>query len=131
MKGAIPKDLISDKQYPKVFAWITRFNKAVSAAKAKAPKPTTLKGDAAAQRILNAKYADNDVGIDNSDPLNLRQGQEVEVWPIDSGFRAHDKGRLVGLNGEEVVIQSADKDVRLHYPRTGFRIAVPKGQSRL
>lgn len=116
--------MISAKKYPKVFAWIARFNDVLKVAKAQAPKPATLKGDAATQRILSAAFAENDLRVDNADPLGLQQGAEVEVFPIDSGTRHQDKGRLVGLKEDEVVlsIQAQGKEVHVHYPRTGFRI---------
>ncbi|OAG35666.1 hypothetical protein AYO21_10137 [Fonsecaea monophora] len=129
LKGALPRELISDKKYPKVFAWIARFNDALKVAKAQAPKPASLKGDAAAERILNASFVDKDLGVDPADPLGLPQGTEVEVFPIDSGTQHHDRGRLVGLTEDEVVLstQAKGKEVRLHFPRTGFRIKAVTG----
>lgn len=93
-------------------------------AKAQAPKPTALKGDVAAQRIFGASFADKDLGIDQADPLGLQQGALVEIYPLDSGSRHHDQGRLVGLGEDEAVLSigSEGKEVRVHYPRTGFRI---------
>ncbi|KAK5064656.1 hypothetical protein LTR84_000490 [Exophiala bonariae] len=124
LKGALPRDLISAKQYPKVFAWIERFNGVLQKAKAQAPKPTSLKGDVAAQRIFNASFAEKDLGIDQADPLGLRQGALVEIYPIDSGSRHHDTGHLIGLSQDEAVLHigSEEKGIRVHYPRTGFRI---------
>ncbi|OAL22394.1 hypothetical protein AYO20_11180 [Fonsecaea nubica] len=129
IEGALPRELISDKKYPKVFAWIARFNDALKVAKAQAPKPASLKGDAAAERILNASFVDKDLGVDPADPLGLPQGTEVEVFPIDSGTQHHDRGRLVGLTEDEVVLstQAKGKEVRLHFPRTGFRIKAVTG----
>ena len=116
LKGALPRELISDKQYPKVFAWIARFNDALKSAKAKAPKPATLKGDAATERILNASFAEEELGVDPSDPLGLQQGTEVEVFPTDSGTRHHDRGHLIGLSENEIVlsIQTKGKELHLH-----------------
>lgn len=107
-----------------MFAWIARFNDALKVAKAQAPRPATVKGDAALQRILSASFADKDLGIDSADPLGLQQGAEVEVFPIDSGLRYHDQGRLIGLTEDEVVLstRTKGKEIRLHFPRTGFRI---------
>ena len=131
MKGAIPKDLVSEEQYPKVFAWITRFNKALNAAKAKAPKPTSLKGDAAAQRVLTANFADADIGFNVADQLGFKDGQEVQIWPVDSGSKHRDQGILIGLNDEEVVVSIPGQQTRLHCPRTGFRIAAAGSQPKL
>ncbi|ETI23372.1 hypothetical protein G647_05173 [Cladophialophora carrionii CBS 160.54] len=124
LKGALPRELISDKKYPKVFAWMARFNDALKAAKAKAPKPATLKGDVAAERILSASFVEKDLAVDPADPLGLEQGAEVEVFPIDSGIHHRDQGRLIGLTEDEIVlsIQAQGKELHLHYPRAGFRI---------
>lgn len=126
MKVALPQNLFSPKQYPKVFAWVDRFSKAVAAAKQVAPKPTTLKGPEAAKRIVQADFADTVTLVDETDPLGLKAGQEVEVWPTDSGFKHRDRGRLVALTSQEVVIATPPKEggneIRVHHPRVGFRI---------
>ena len=128
MKGALPPAIISAKQYPKVFAWIDRFSKAVSTAKSSSPKPTTLKGAEAIKHITQADYVDTLQSVDHNEPLGLKQGQEIEVWPLDSGFRHHDRGRLVALTSKEVVVASptkiGGKEIRIHCPRTNFRIQV-------
>jgi len=136
LKGALPREIISESTFPKVFAWIARFNKELKAAKAAAPKPTTLKGPAAAERIANANFADKTPSVDEKDPLGFKAGETVEVWPIDSGFRRRDTGSLVGLSEDEVVISvetDAGKEIRLHSPRQNFRIAAVKsaGSSKL
>lgn len=104
-------------------------------AKAEAPKPTALKGDVAAQRIFNASYAEKDLGIDQADPLGLQQGTPVEIYPTDSGSRHHDEGRLEGLSEDEAVLSvgSKGKEVRVHFPRTGFRIKTltARGEAKL
>ena len=130
LKGALPREIISEAKFPKVFAWISRFNKELKTAKSAAPKPTTLKGPEAIQRIVSAKYADGEPSVDENDPLGFKRGDKVEVWPIDSGFRHRDTGLLVGLNEEEVVISvkaEGEKEIRLHSPRQNFRIAAVKG----
>ena len=132
LKGALPADVISEKQYPRVFAWIARFNDELNAAKKKAPKPTSLKGQAAAQRVLAADLADNDIGVNVADPLALKLAQQVEVWPIDSGFNSRDAGSLVGLNDEEIVIEKVvGKSIRMHLPRSGFRIVPVDARPKL
>ena len=133
LKGALPSELVSEKQYPKVFAWISRFRKAISAAKATAPKPQTLKGDKALQQIMSAGFAEPEGQVDESDPLKLKKGQEVEVWPTDSGFRHRDRGRLVTLNAGEVVLSAKTgtigEEIRIHCPRVNFRIAPVDGNT--
>jgi hypothetical protein len=126
MKGALPRESISEEHYPKVFAWIARFKKAVNAARASAPKPATLKGDEALQRITSSGFWEPEGQVDENDPLKLKKGQEIEVQPTDSGFSHRDRGHLVALNAAEVVLQAPTKqgnsEVRIHCPRINFRI---------
>jgi hypothetical protein len=126
LKGALPPNLISADQYPKVFAWIKRFDAAASSAKSQAGKPTTLKGADALKQIVAAEYSEKEKPVDLNDPLGLKPGQAVEVWPLDSGSRHHDLGRLVSLNAQEVVLETQSNvggmSVRVHAPRNGFRV---------
>ena len=134
MKGALPTNIISDATYPRVFAWIARFNKEIQNARARAPKPTTLKGLEAAERLGSAGFADAEPAVDAGDPLGLQAGSTVEVWPIDSGFRHKDVGTLLGLDTDEVVIgvkSQCGDDMRLHFPRQQFRIKAVSSDSRL
>lgn len=127
MKGALPSDVISEKQFPKAFSWIGRFRKAVSAAKAQGPRPVRLKGADAVKQILGAEFAEAEESVDQSDPLGLRKGEDVQVWPVDSGFKHRDQGRLVSLTSKEVVIAKTSnvggKEIHIRTPRHGFRIA--------
>ena len=137
LKGALPKEVISPQEFPSVFAYIERWNKALQEAKTKAPKPTSLKGEEAAKRVLDAEFADKEIGVSATDSLGLKKGQEVEVWPSDmaSGFKYRDRGTLIGLDDEEVVISvntgAAGKDIRLHCPRSGFRVAAALSGAKL
>ncbi|MCJ1364147.1 hypothetical protein MMC16_003256 [Acarospora aff. strigata] len=127
MKGALPPDVISEELYPKVFSWIGRFKKAISAAKSSAPKPARLKGADAVKQIVAAEYAEDEEDVDQSDPSGLKKGEDVQVWPIDSGFGHKDRGRLVSLTSKEVVIAKQSKvgakEIHVRTPRHGFRIA--------
>ncbi len=131
LKGALPPDTISEKQFPKVFSWIGRFKNAISAAKSSAPKPVRLKGADAVKRIVAADSAEPEGDVDHSDPLGLSKGEVVQVWPIDSGFRHKDQGRLVSLTPREVVIAAqtkvGGKEIHIRAPRHGFRIAKATG----
>lgn len=132
MKGALPDEIFGKEQYPRTHAWIDRFSAAVDKAKSAAPKPTKLKGDEMVQHITQADFAEQEAQVDQKDPLGLRKGQEVEVWPTDTGFKHKDRGRLVGLTKDEVVIAAktkvGEKEVRIHAPRTGFRVQVVGGE---
>lgn len=135
LKGALPVDYISAKHFPKVFAWIHRFDTAVKQAATNLGKPKSLKGAEALEQISKSEFAEPEGEVDSDDPTGLKKGQEIEVWPIDSGFSHKDKGKLVALSGAEIVIESKTENgqsVRVHTPRHGFRLrGVRNGGSNL
>ncbi|KAL8956306.1 MAG: hypothetical protein Q9183_006341 [Haloplaca sp. 2 TL-2023] len=135
MQGALPPSLFGKENFPKVYAWIARFDAAIKSAKASAPKPTTLKGAEAVKQITQAEFAEPEGEVEAHDPLGLRKGQYVESWPIDSGFRHRDSGQLVALTQREVVLKTqakiGHKDVHVHHPRTNFRIQAVSGGSKM
>lgn len=126
MKGSMPATIVSEKQFPKVYAWIARFRAALKEAKASAPKPVTLKGPDAVKAVLNSEFSEPSGAVDANDALGLKADTEVEVYPIDSGFTHRDRGRLLTLTPNEVVVevqsQVGGKEIRIHAPRTGFRV---------
>ena len=129
MPGALPQDLFSSTHFPKLYAYVQRFDQAIADAKAKNPKPISLQGADAIKHILGAGF-EKEIGFDEKDPLGLKKGQEVEVWPIDSGFSHRDRGRIVGVDQRELVVEVQSKEggeVRLHFPRVGFRVKVIQG----
>jgi hypothetical protein len=135
LKGALPPSYISADLFPKVFAWIARFDKVVrDAAKAKG-KAKTVTGKEAVAIIEGSEFAESEGDVEVGDPLELAKGDMVEVWPTDSGFNHKDRGRLVSLCGREVVIASRTEggvEVRVHAPRHGFRVrGVGGGKTKL
>ena len=136
LPGALPENLFGKKQYPKTHAWIERFSAAIAKAKASVPKPTTVKGEEALQSITQAAFAEVEGEVDEKDPLRLKKGKEVELWPTDTGFKHRDRGRLLSLMKDEVVIAAktkiGEKEVRIHAPRAGFGIqAVRENDAKL
>ena len=132
LKGALPSDIISQESYPKVFAWMARFDRELQEAHARAPKPTNLKGAEAAKQVEAALSIDAEPVIDAKDPLGLQANTIVEVWPIDSGSRHRDVGTLLGLDIDEVVIgvkTQNGQEIRLHFPRQQFRIRAVSSDS--
>ncbi|KAL8693766.1 MAG: hypothetical protein Q9218_001462 [Villophora microphyllina] len=131
MQGALPPSLLGKEKFPKVYAWIDRFNKAIKDAKTSAPKVTALKGAEAIQHITQSEFAEPEGTVDAEDPLGLEKGQYVESWPIDSGFSHRDSGQLVTLTRQEVVLKTqakiGHKDIHIHHPRTNFRIRTVGG----
>lgn len=115
-----------------MFAWINRFDKAIKTAGASVPKPVTLNGVEAVRHVVQAEFSEAEGEVDGNDPLGLKKGQDVESWPIDSGFRHHDRGRLVSLTATEVVLAAQSKvggkEVRIHHPRWNFRTRAVSGE---
>jgi hypothetical protein len=124
---------MSEEHYPKVFAWIARFKKAINAARSSGPKPATVKGDGAFQRIISSDFWEPEGQVDENDPLKLEKDQEVEVYPTDSGLSGRDRGRLVALDATEVVLSTqtkqGDNELRIHFPRVNFRITLVSNSS--
>jgi glutathione S-transferase len=134
--GSLPAEVICQKTYPNTYAWIGRFDKATKVAKAAVPKPEQVSGATAASLVSQAALArtTSQNAFDKNDPTGLNIGEQVIVNPTDSGFTHRDRGRLVGLDKNEVVIElnnpvSQGGPVRLHFPRHGFRVVSASQES--
>ena len=133
LKGALPPAYISATQFPRTFQWIERVDGAVRAA-AKANGPATKISGADALKLIAASgfaEREGDVKVDGDDPSGLKKGDEVEVWPTDSGSSRRDRGVLIGLGRVEIVLEGqmeGGKEVRIHAPRHGFRVRKVKGE---
>ncbi|KAH8820903.1 hypothetical protein F5884DRAFT_65739 [Xylogone sp. PMI_703] len=125
LPGALPPDVISKDQFPKVFAWIARFEDAIRKAVAAHGQTKRLEIEEVLKTVSSASFAEDEVSVEEKDPLGLKKGQLVEVWPTDSGFNNKDRGVLIGLNWNEAVIEIKTRDghsLRLHAPRHGFKV---------
>ncbi|GAB7343540.1 hypothetical protein MBLNU457_1550t1 [Dothideomycetes sp. NU457] len=132
MMDFVKVEVLGKEVYPRTYAWVARYKAAVKAA-VKANKVVKVKGDVARKFVLGAQV-NGSVGVDEKDPLKLKKGQDVVVFPIDTGFKHKDTGKLVALNKEEVVIAvkapEGSGQVHLHAPRWGFRV-LPAGGAKL
>lgn len=122
----------SAETHPKTFAWINRYSAALASAKESAPQPTELSGPDAVARVLGAGFQEDDKELTvEEDPEGFEAGDEVEMWPVDTGFDRKDGGKLVKLRVNEAVVAKRSlqegKEVRVHYPRWNFAMkkAVP------
>ena len=128
MEGALPAATISARQFPRTFAWMDRFRKTVKeAAKSNAQGAgKEVKGEEALKHVEGSGFVEAEMRVDEDDPTGLKAGTEVQIWPTDYGSSHKDRGKLVGLTKEEVVIAARTKErgeeVRIHAPRWGFRI---------
>lgn len=126
---AVPEGLITAQGFPKVFAWLDRYRAAVAKAKATANGPTALDGQGAADAILRSDFGQSRVSVDPNDVTGLKEGTEVEFYPVDWLTGHRDRGRLVGLTTDEVTIAAPSKkdvEVHIHAPRAGFKIKETK-----
>lgn len=128
MEGAVPEEFLSEKLFPKTYAWIRRFKQAVGEAESKAPSPATLSGAEAFEKITTAADTPTYGNISGADPLGLKIGQMVEIWPTDWASNHHDRGELVMLAINEVCIRNAQR-VLVHFPRWNFRIQAIKEEA--
>ncbi|KAI4729028.1 hypothetical protein E4T49_03102 [Aureobasidium sp. EXF-10728] len=129
MEGMTPEQFISEKLFPKTYAWIYRFKQMVKDAESKAPVPRTLSGREAFDHITSASATALQGDISDTDPLGLKIGQTVDIYPTDWASKHVDRGELVMLAANQVCIRNA-KGVLVHFPRWNFRIqVVEKGGS--
>ncbi|KAK5119832.1 hypothetical protein LTR85_007158 [Meristemomyces frigidus] len=125
LPGAFPEEFFNEKRHPKTMAWRDRYSTAIAKAKESAAKPSELEGPDAVSKILASGMREDHLTFED-DPCGLQQGQEVEMYPIDTGSNFKDSGKLVGMSASEAVIstttQQDGKEVRIHYPRWNFTI---------
>ena len=126
MFAALEKDVISDKVFPKTFAWVQRIRDAVAEDEKQKGKAQALSDADTINSILSSDFFESEGAVDEADPLKLKKGQMVDVAAIESGFNHHDIGELVSIGVKEVVIKSKVPDgkghLRIHFPRTNFRV---------
>lgn len=134
LPGALPKDKFSVKVYPKVYAWIQRFENAVQVARKKQGKPQRLSGEEAAKLITQSSYHEKEGSVDSADfdvaALGLSKGNTISVGPTDFGSARKDVGNLVSIDSEQVVYdtKAEGSSVRVHAPRHGFKIRKGEGE---
>lgn len=129
MDGVLPADKFSAKIFPKVYAWIERFKAVVESAISKAPKVESLDGAAALAKVTGAEYHDELGTVDPTDydveAFGIKAGDTVSFGPLDYGCKQRDKGKLLSLDAQEVVLEVATENgalIRLHAPRHGFQL---------
>ena len=129
LPDALPKDFFNKQTYPKTIAWRERYNAAIASAKEMVPKPTELTGPDAVSKILKSGFNEEKTKVE-SDPCNLQEGEEVDMYPIDTGYDRKDSGKLIGLSRNESVIsclsQQEGKEIHIHHPRWNFHVRAPK-----
>jgi hypothetical protein len=120
------KEHFSEDIYPKVYGWHARCRSLLDAAKRQAPRAVRVRGEQATIIVTSSQFSDDELMVDANDPLKLREGASVELFPLDGGGHSHqDRGRLVKLTKDEVAIAVQGKsgvEIRIHAPRWQFRV---------
>lgn len=133
--GALPPDQLSKEQFPRVFAWVERVDRALGAAATAARGGGggggKIEGEEAARTIVGAAYFEEAGKVVEGESvvqvLGLKQGDRVVVFPSDYGMTHKDSGSLVSVDETQVVFETKTEldgspTVRVHAPRLGFRI---------
>lgn len=136
--GAVPEEYITAEKFPKVFSWVERLERAVAEAEKGVRRPQTVSGEKVAAWIDKAGVEDEDEArVDLADPVvkekGLYQGQEVLLWPADTGANHKTRGKLVGFTSREITLDTTEGEVsvRVHAPRHGFRVAAVPEKANL
>lgn len=128
MVGGLPIEVFGEKAFPRTWAWVKRFSEVYKEALKRNGGPEVINDEETVRRIEGAEYFEAEGEVDPHDPLRLEKGQIVDVFPTDmaSGFVHRDTGKLVGISVIDVCIERETqngKDIRMHFPRTNFRIS--------
>ncbi|KAK3360191.1 hypothetical protein B0T25DRAFT_515547 [Lasiosphaeria hispida] len=122
LKGMVKEGEVEEARFPRVYAWVRRFQERMEALKRKV---VAVGGEEARGVVAGSGRWEGEIGVDAGDPVvsfyGLKNGMRVKVWPTDSGSGHVDVGVLLGIDGTEVVWETG-KGLRVHAPRQGFRV---------
>jgi len=123
------KRVLSKEEFPRTHAWIERWREVTKDAESSHLMAEGKEAeDTVVHRILDVGFVEKEhLDFDEDDVLGLKRGQIVSISPVDFGFTHEDRGVVVGLTKDEVVIEvevpgGKDGKLRLHYPRINFKI---------
>jgi len=105
---------------------------AVQKATDAAATPPELEGKDAIARVLKAEFNEKNLKVE-ADPVGLKDGDLVDMHPVDTGYNARDSGKLIALNSHEMAISTMSeqegKEIHIHYPRWNFKIQRQKKET--
>jgi len=121
------RDLFSPKTSPRTVEWITRMREYLKTAQDSNAAAIEKVTSEQALKLIEEGDVEDHAGFDvaEAERLGLTLAQTVAVTPTDTGKNHPTVGKLVGLNGEEVVIQvkgTCGTPLHVHFPRLGFAI---------
>lgn len=116
-EGARPE--ISESTYPQIFRWLADVETFIADRRVE-----TKIQMAEAYKVLRVppthEYAKFVPHIEVN-PERLRQGQRVEVTPVDTGRTHPQAGELITLNYEQICLRN-EKGLVMHFPRLGYEV---------
>ncbi|KAG7449324.1 uncharacterized protein BT62DRAFT_945497, partial [Guyanagaster necrorhizus] len=118
------KALFDEHKFPHVINWLSRMTNHLDTLRTQFGVPK-FQGEEAATSISASPHEPYDVvGFDAADGarLGFQPGDLISIAPDDTGRNFPTIGKLVGLNSEELVIETEGKFgiIRCHFPRIGF-----------
>lgn len=127
------KACLSEAEFPRTYEWMRRWREHVGKKEAtNRDVVESMEGqqaeDEVVKRVLASDFVEGgDLVVEEGDVSGFKKGQKISVGSADFGFTHSDVGELVGLTKNEVVIEIALQDeaqgnLRLHFPRVGFKI---------
>lgn len=122
--GGLAK-VVTKEEFPRVWSWVERFDQEMKRLRGVVKVGKVGLAEVEEGIRKGGFVEESQGGVDERDPLGLKVGEEVEVWPIDSGFKQKDRAKLVKLSRDEVVIEkktNKGEAIKIHAPRWGFRI---------
>lgn len=146
--------LLNEQNYPRTLGWVDRMKAEFSAVQDGNP-PKNISDDEAIQLIEVSDFWEPlQLPVDESDPVELKRGDEVDLIALDSAsaagtnrrgecfrhmVRNHvnhsvDVGKLEGLTVNTATIRTETANgatVRIHYQRTNVRVVEAGRQPRL
>lgn len=128
MKGGFPDAHFGKAKFPRVRAWMERFNKVLEEAKAKQGPVEDISGDEASKLIKSAALSDvASVPIQANDltakQVGVSLGDHVTIWTNDvPNAKERDSGKLLALTNSQVWLEvsTAEGSFRLQTPRSTF-----------
>jgi len=111
---------LTESDIPKVYSYVERYVQHTETCQAQ-NKVEKISGEDAKKIILESVAGFDQVDHSESNSLSLNVGELVSLVPTDQNNVHQQKGKLVGLNAKSVSIE-LDNGLRVHAPRTGFRV---------
>lgn len=123
------QSLLIAQRFPHVSQWLQRCSNFFGENRRPNSAPCkTITGAEAAKMILSSPHQPIVFDKTEATQLGLKEGSIVAVAPDDTGRNHPTLGKLVGLTGEEVVIETQGRSsVRVHFPRILFSITSTHG----